>query len=283
LKSRNSTLFGGAIFCSFGPSRSPHADPKTPRTTLLNPKIRPSAGAFSITYKPPKEFTKPNPKLEPLEKAQIEWFASRGISEKTLERNRVQFERNAWIAGAPTPAIAFPYFRNGELVNVKYRSIEKRFTQVKGAEKILYGLDDVVGATDVIFVEGEIDKLSLEEAGFSNVVSVPDGAPRDVKEGALPDPEEDTKFSYLWASRGLLDLAARVIIATDNDGPGNALAEELARRLGRERCWRVKWAGDDAPGGKRKDANDVLVNDGPGALQQAIEKAEAYPIRGLFR
>ena len=97
---------------------------------------------------------------------------------------------------------------------------------MKGAEKILYGLDDVVGATDVIFVEGEIDKLSLEEAGFSNVVSVPDGAPRDVKEGALPDPEEDTKFSYLWASRGLLDLAARVIIATDNDGPGNALAED---------------------------------------------------------
>lgn len=256
---------------------------KTPHTALLTRKIRPSAGAFSLTYKPPKEFTKPNPKLEPLEKAQIEWFASRGISAKTLERNQVQFERNVWIAGAPSPAIAFPYFRNGELVNIKYRSIEKRFTQIKGAEKVLYGLDDVAGATDVIFVEGEIDKLSLEEAGFLNVVSVPDGAPRDVKEGALPDPEEDTKFSYLWASRGLLDLAARVIIATDNDGPGNALAEELARRLGRERCWRVKWPGDDAPGGKRKDANDVLVKDGPGALQQAIEKAEAYPIRGLFR
>jgi hypothetical protein len=27
----------------------------------------------------------------------------------------------------------------------------------------------------------------------------------------------------------------------DNDAPGDALAEELARRLGRERCWRVRW------------------------------------------
>lgn len=115
------------------------------------------------------------------------------------------------------------------------------------------------------------------------MVSVPDGAPRDVKDGALPDPEDDTKFSYLWACRGVLDMAAKIVIATDNDGPGNALAEELARRLGRERCWRVKWPGADAPGGKRKDANEVLVNDGADALRSLVTAAEAYPIRGLFR
>ena len=33
---------------------------------------------------------------------------------------------------------------------------------------------------------GEMDKLALEEAGLLNVVSVPDGAPRQVKEGELP-------------------------------------------------------------------------------------------------
>ena len=32
-----------------------------------------------------------------------------------------------------------------------------------------------------------------------------------------------------------------MILATDNDAPGEALAEELARRLGKERCWRVRW------------------------------------------
>lgn len=44
--------------------------------------------------------------------------------------------------------------------------------QVKGAEKVLYGLDDIAGCSEIIIVEGEMDKLSLEEAGFRNVVSV---------------------------------------------------------------------------------------------------------------
>ena len=123
------------------------------------------------------------------------------------------------------------------------------------------------------------------------MVSVPDGAPRDVTEGALPDPEEDVKFSYLWASRGVLDMAVRIIIATDSDGPGQALSEELARRLGRERCWRVRWptgeegSADEPPvkAPSLKDANEVLMARGPDALKKAVEGAEPYPIRGLFR
>ena len=79
---------------------------------------------------------------------------------------------------------------------------------------------------------GEMDKLALEEAGFSNVVSVPDGAPAKVKEAAVPSPDADTKYSYLWNCRAVLDQATRILMATDNDPPGHALAEELARRLG---------------------------------------------------
>jgi hypothetical protein len=136
-----------------------------------------------------------------------------------------------------------------------------------------------------------LPSLSPPLTGFTNVVSVPDGAPRDVKEGALPDPEEDVKFSYLWASRGVLDMAVRIIIATDSDGPGQALSEELARRLGRERCWRVKWptaeegSADEPPvkAPSLKDANEVLMAKGPDALKKAVQGAEPYPIRGLFR
>jgi hypothetical protein len=42
----------------------------------------------------------------------------------------------------------------------------------------------VVGAESkvAIIVEGEVDKLSLEEAGIRHVVSVPDGAPKAVKD-----------------------------------------------------------------------------------------------------
>lgn len=204
-----------------------------------------SAGFFvSTTNRKRKEEPPVRPKanLEPLTPEMIEFFNKRGISESTLKRNKVSSELvYDPMKKEQSRVIAFPYFRDGELINVKYRTLDKRFWQAKGAEKILYGLDDVATQPEIIIVEGEMDKLALEQAGFKNVVSVPDGAPARVKDGDLPPASEDTKYSYLWNCRAWLDQAVRVVIATDNDAPGDALAEELARRLGRERCWRVRW------------------------------------------
>lgn len=94
--------------------------------------------------------------FQPLDPTTLQYFAKRGISKQTLERNQVALE-HTWMPGkaSGTPAIAFPYKRNGEVVNVKYRTIDKCFRQVKGAEKILYGVDDVAGQDTIIIVEGE--------------------------------------------------------------------------------------------------------------------------------
>ena len=253
---------------------------------------------------------RPQVELEPLTQEMLDFFSSRGISQDTLERNRIS-SIHAYdpMTKEKSNIIGFPYFSHDLLVNIKYRTLDKRFWQVKGAEKVLYGLNDVVGKNEIIIVEGEMDKLALEEAGITNVVSVPDGAPARVKEGELPPADEDTKYSYLWNSRAWLDQAVRIVIATDNDAPGDALAEELARRLGKERCWRVRWPftkqdhdfvaipyGDDQSevdsdesslqndsAWYRKDANEVLMKDGPQMLQNFIESAEPFPIRGLLR
>lgn len=239
------------------------------------------------------EYVLPKPSWRPLGPEALEFFRQRGISAATLERNGVMEESLRWsAAGQPSTTIAFPYKRGEQLLNIKYRSLDKKaFRQVKGAEKVLFGLNDIAGMPEIIIVEGEMDKLALEEAGFRNVVSVPDGAPQRAKTGALPPPDQDVKYSYLWNCRGELDQAARIVIATDNDAPGQALAEELSRRLGRERCWRVRWPGAGAAPaedgmvdpGFRKDANQVLMDDGAEALQACIDTAEPYPIRGLFR
>ncbi|CAD6258672.1 unnamed protein product [Miscanthus lutarioriparius] len=66
--------------------------------------------------------------------------------------------------------------------------------------------------------------------------------------------------------------ASRIILATDDDHPGQALAEELARRLGKERCWRVKWPKKNDTD-TCKDANEVLMFLGPQALRKVIEDA----------
>src|SRR4030095_869336 len=99
-------------------------------------------------------------------------------------------------------------------------------------------LADTADTKTAYIVEGEPDKLAMEEAGYLNVLSVPDGAPAVVKKGE-PDPD-DGKFSFLANCAEQLDLLERIVLAGDMDAAGMALEEELARRLGRERCWRVR-------------------------------------------
>ncbi|KAK7246190.1 hypothetical protein RIF29_41050 [Crotalaria pallida] len=207
--------------------------------------------------------------LEPLGPKLIAFFKDRQISEKTLSRNAVrQMSDNKGV-------IAFTYKQNGLLVGCKYRTLGKRFWQGKGTEKILYGVDDISNAAEIVIVEGEIDKLSLEEAGFRNCVSVPGGAPGKVSPKDLPPIEKDTAYQYLWNCKEHLDKAARIILATDNDPPGQALAKELARRLGQERCWQVHWPKKDEFS-SFKDANEVLKYMGADALKRVVENAEPY-------
>jgi twinkle protein len=167
-------------------------------------------------------------------------------------------------------AIQFPFYRQGEVVNIKYRDFQKNFRMAGGAERVLYGLDDVQGDT-LIWVEGEIDKLAVEMAGHVSCVSVPDGAPS-------PNTKDyQAKFDYLASAEEILGPIRQHIIAVDHDPPGEKLAEELIRRLGPERCWRVQW-----PSGC-KDANDVLMRDGPEALAACLQNAQPCPIAGIVR
>ncbi|GAQ90211.1 hypothetical protein KFL_006140010 [Klebsormidium nitens] len=259
---RSTSQFGG----SYSPSTKS-------RETALQKK------RFPATKLPrPEDFSE-------LDEEQLAFFKNRKISEGTFIRNGVKKERTySPQLQKEADALAFPYVRRGELVNVKYRGPEKAFWQVKGAEKVFYGLDDIADSKTVIIVEGEMDKLAMEEAGYLNCVSVPDGAPAKASDPGtpLPAPEADRKYEYLWNCREYLDKASKFVLATDSDEPGQALAEELARRLGREKCWRVKWP-MTAAGQPVKDANEALMRMGKAGVREAVEGAEAFPIRGLFK
>ena len=217
-----------------------------------------------------KTYTKPEPvKSTTLPENALAWFASRGITENVLHRNRIGYGPVYMPqVEEEVNAIQFPFYRGEELVNIKYRDGRKNFRQVSGAEKILYGLNDVDEMT--IIVEGEMDKLALEVAGFPNCVSVPDGAP------AANTQDYSSKFDYLENCKDHLDQVKAFILAVDSDEPGRKLEEELARRLGRAKCHRVQW-----PDGC-KDANEVLVKHGIEALQVAIYDAKPYPVMGIF-
>jgi twinkle protein len=215
----------------------------------------------------PKAYVRPEVKAAGLTAAALAWFSGRGITREVIERNRVT-TASVFMpqTGAEVTAIAYPYTRGGEVINCKYRDKDKNFRMASGAERILYGLDDL-GPTTVI-VEGEMDKLAVEVAGIRACVSVPDGAP-------APNTKNiESKFDFLAEDR--LQIVDRWVVAVDNDAPGQRLQDELIRRFGAEKCLVATW-----PDGC-KDANDVLMQHGADTLRECIEKAEPVPIVGVF-
>ena len=218
-----------------------------------------------INKKTTKEYIKPIEK--PKEKVNsslpgkvIQWFEDRGISEDTLISEKIGF-KDRWIQ--------FPFYKDGEVVNIKSRTADKRFRQSKNAEKCFYRFDHMVGMDTIIITEGEMDTLSLVESGFINSISVPDGA---IAPNSNPT---DKKFSYLLSAEEHLMNAKTIILCTDNDPNGNALQSELSRRIGREKCFKVTY-----PEGC-KDLNEVLINYGKDKIVEIIGNAHPYPIEGV--
>lgn len=201
------------------------------------------------------------------------WWAKRGISRETVDAFGLYLTRRRF----PDPigdaaAMVFPYRVGGEIVNRKYRPPQKNpQLQERDALPSLYNVDAITSPDVVIWVEGEPDCLAVHEAGYPQVVSLPNGAPApNVK-------NDDQRYAPLETHGDLLTSVQKFVLAGDNDEPGLALREELARRLGRHRCWLVTW-----PEGC-KDANDTLMRHGRAGVVAAIEAAEPYPIQGVQR
>ena len=233
--------------------------------------VQPKKSEFKLSAVP-----QPSVLNNHLSKEHYEWLFKRGISKETADKAKL-FAADKYFArlNRNAQAIGFPYFRNGALVAVKYRSFpEKDFTQDSGGAHDFFNIDNVIPGKPIIIVEGEIDALTLMEAGIENAISVPGGAPVKVADGKVL-PSEDKKFAFVWNARDILDQAPYVVLATDQDAPGQALAEELARRIGKEKCRVAKF--------EKKDLNEVFL-DGDDPSQRVtgiIQSAAPYPISGL--
>ncbi len=217
----------------------------------------------------------PNPTIvsNKLQDQHYAWLATRGISHQTADKMKLfASEKYFGKLGKTADAIGFPYYRNGALVAAKYRSFpEKDFTQDSGGAHDFFGIDLIQKDQPLIIVEGEIDCLSLMEMGYENVVSVPSGAPIKVADGKVL-PSEDKKFAYVWNAREILDAVPYIILATDQDTAGQALAEELARRIGKEKCRLAKF--------EKKDLNEVMLDD-PTKVGALLASAVPYPVSGI--
>ena len=178
------------------------------------------------------------PKHDPNEADQevYDFFSGRGISKEIVDRFKI---------GKLRTAIAFRYYEDGVVVNIKYRGLqEKKFHQEKNAKPVLYGRDLVpTEAQELIIVEGEIDCLSYHQYGYAAVVSIPSGA-------------TDTRWvEYNW---DWLERFKKIYLSYDMDDAGRGMIEKIAKRLGDYRVYDLRLP--------EKDANKCLVD--------GIEKSE---------
>ena len=205
----------------------------------------------------PIEITQPGTKVE-------EWFKTRGISANTLNDLKVT-EGPEYMpqTNKSENVIKFNYFMGENLINVKYRDGRKNFKLYKGAEKVFYNINSVVGYEYCIIVEGEMDVLALHEAGIHNVISVPNGATLN-----------NNNLDYLDNCIDYLEDKEKIILAVDSDAAGQALQKELIRRLGAETCYLATF--DDC-----KDANEYLIKYGKENLCDRIVKSKPVPLENV--
>jgi twinkle protein len=204
-----------------------------------------------------EEFMEVNSKAE-------EWFSSRGISKETLSDLRVG-EGKEWMPQTSKleNTIKFNYYMGDQLINIKYRDGRKNFKLFKGAEKIFYNINSIIGYDSCVIVEGEMDVLALHEAGIKNVISVPNGATLN-----------SNNLDYLDNCIDYFDDKTKIILAVDADEAGQALRQEFIRRLGAETCYLVDFNGC-------KDANEYLLESGAEKLRKVINSSTQVPLEGV--
>ncbi len=194
----------------------------------------------------------------------VEWFKTRGISQQTLtDLNISEGPEYMPQTGKTENVIKFNYFMGDQLINIKYRDGRKNFKLYKGAEKVFYNINSIIGYEYCVIVEGEMDVLALHEAGITNAISVPNGATLN-----------SNNLDYLDACIDYFEDKDKIILACDSDDAGLALQAELVRRLGSEVCFLASF--EDC-----KDANEYLQKYGKEKLSERISGARPVPLENV--
>jgi twinkle protein len=178
------------------------------------------------SYKKPKVVIK-----KPVDKVK-EYLKGRGFTDETIEYFGFGLHDN--------DTVMIPFYRNNELILVKYRSItdKKKMWIEPGGEPILFNRDRIEKEALVI-TEGEYDCAALYQYGIESV-SVPMGA---------------GNFQWVENEWDYIDTFNSIYICFDNDGPGIESAKKLAVKVGEWRCHLVTLP--------KKDANECLKSGVP--------------------
>lgn len=157
--------------------------------------------------------------------------------------------------------LAIPVFKKGNLIDFKFRTLppeEKGFRRISGTESWVFNDEGIkVGKEkgEIFITEGEIDAMSIWQAGFKNVISLVSGA------GQMGS----------WIEQ--LDDIGKVYITLDSDSVGKKAARSLSERIGIERCINVVLT--------EKDANDFFKKYSSKDFENIVKNSTTFPIEDV--
>ena len=216
-----------------------------------------------------KQYKSPSQKLFPVTEEIKKYLNARCIGDETIAEFNISADQKG--------NIVFPFYSpDGKLTFVKYREprpYEKKPGSQKewrepGTKPILFGMDKCDTSKPLTICEGQLDAMSLFEAGVRNVVSVPSGC------------EDLTWIDLCWE---WLDKFEKIILFGDHDAPGKEMVESVAKRLDESRCWIVSEYPENSKGNQCKDANEILCECGSFSLLETFQNAQPVPIKGIIR
>lgn len=212
------------------------------------------------------------PHYEPDQDKEIiaKYFESRGISRETLDYADVQ-----QCGGL----IYWNFYdQNDVLMTVKCRHPKKvdKHSQKEwylpefDNSPILYNMNRVDPTKPLVITEGQVDCLSVIEAGYKNCVSIPGGT---------------ENMKWLETCFDWLEQFEKIILWFDSDEPGINARKEASARLGIWRTLVVDYPRETAQIEKGKvdvkDANAILCVYGKNKIIDLIEQAEEIPVTGV--
>lgn len=210
--------------------------------------------------------------IKPLTDDIITYFAMRRISEDTLKAFKIGSDEKG--------NIVFPLYRDNKLLGAKYRKPQRRTKDNKDPkewgfrdmEPILFGMDNISFNKPLYITEGQIDALSLYEAGIHNVVSVSMGC---------------NNFDFIELCWDWLENFSEIVMFGDQDECGTAMCSMLAKRLGEDRCmfapiYPAKIKDGKDFGVNCKDANEILLCYGPDKLYEIANSCQPVPVKGII-
>lgn len=194
--------------------------------------------------------------------AAVSWLNSRGVSIDTARRFHLGFVQSAKAVSQSHPWVGdgwilFPTIEGETITCLKYRSVKGKktpegipgFLRKHGMATGMFNLCAVQPFDDVFVTEGEIDVLSLAQAGYT-ATSLPSA-------GFSPTPE----------MRDKLVQANTIYLAGDMDTPGQQAMTKLWSEL-RDRTYLIEW-----PEGC-KDANETFLKNCGGNIEKFRELVE---------